>query len=92
MPHLLVAGATGAGKSVGMNVMLVSLLASEPDKVRMILIDPNALSLHHMQMCHTCSFPLSQARMRLHLFLKWVVQEMELRYEIMAQAGVRKHC
>lgn len=90
MPHLLVAGATGAGKSVGMNVMLVSLLASvSPDKVRTILIDPKRLEFAPYADVPHLLFPIVTSPYEVAPVLKWVVQEMELRYELMAQVGVR---
>lgn len=90
MPHLLVAGATGAGKSVGMNVMLTSLLASmSPDQVRMILIDPKRLEFAPYSDVPHLLFPIVTSPYEVAPVLKWVVQEMELRYEVMAQAGVR---
>jgi S-DNA-T family DNA segregation ATPase FtsK/SpoIIIE len=90
MPHLLVAGATGAGKSVGMNVMLVSLLCSKtPDEVRIILIDPKRLEFAPYADIPHLLFPIVTNPHEVSPVLKWVVQEMEQRYEVMAQAGVR---
>jgi len=90
MPHLLVAGATGAGKSVGMNVMLVSLLARcTPDKVRIILIDPKRLEFTPYADIPHLLFPIVTNPHEVAPVLKWVAGEMELRYELMAQLGVR---
>ncbi|MDQ5940353.1 MAG: segregation ATPase FtsK/SpoIIIE, family [Candidatus Dependentiae bacterium] len=90
MPHLLVAGATGSGKSVGMNVMLVSLLARvTPDKVRMILIDPKRLEFAPYADIPHLLFPIVTNPADVGPVLKWVAEEMELRYELMAQVGVR---
>ena len=90
MPHLLVAGATGAGKSVGMNVMLVSLLARvTPDKVRIILIDPKRLEFTPYADIPHLLFPIITNPTEVPPVLKWVAEEMELRYELMAQMGVR---
>jgi S-DNA-T family DNA segregation ATPase FtsK/SpoIIIE len=90
MPHLLVAGATGAGKSVGMNVMLVSLLARvTPDKVRIILIDPKRLEFTPYADIPHLLFPIITNPAEVPPVLKWVAEEMELRYELMAQMGVR---
>lgn len=90
MPHLLVAGATGSGKSVGMNVMLVSLLARvTPDKARIILIDPKRLEFTPYADIPHLLFPIITNPMEVAPVLKWVAEEMELRYELMAQMGVR---
>lgn len=90
MPHLLVAGATGAGKSVGLNSMLLSLLFSaHPDEVKLLLIDPKVLELQvydgipHL-LRPALTDPKSAAR-----GLSWVVQEMERRYRLLAENGVR---
>jgi len=90
MPHLLVAGATGAGKSVGLNTMLMSILFSaRPDEVKLLLIDPKMLELQaydgipHL-LRPVITDPKSAAR-----GLGWVVQEMEQRYKLLAEAGVR---
>jgi S-DNA-T family DNA segregation ATPase FtsK/SpoIIIE len=90
MPHLLVAGATGSGKSVGMNVMLVSLLARvTPDKVRVILIDPKRLEFTPYADIPHLLFPIITNPTEVPPVLKWVAEEMELRYELMARMGVR---
>lgn len=90
MPHLLVAGATGAGKSVGLNTMLISiLLRARPTEVRLLLIDPKMLEFQtydgipHL-LRPVITDPKSAAR-----GLSWVVQEMERRYKLLAEAGVR---
>jgi len=90
MPHLLVAGATGAGKSVSLNTMLLSLLFSaKPDEVKLLLVDPKMLELQlydgipHL-LRPVITDPKSAAR-----GLGWVVQEMERRYKVLAEAGVR---
>jgi S-DNA-T family DNA segregation ATPase FtsK/SpoIIIE len=90
MPHLLVAGATGAGKSVGLNSMLLSLLFSaRPDEVKLLLIDPKMLEFQtydgipHL-LRPVITDPKSAAR-----GLGWVVAEMERRYKLLAEAGVR---
>jgi S-DNA-T family DNA segregation ATPase FtsK/SpoIIIE len=90
MPHLLVAGATGAGKSVSLNTMLISLLLSaKPSEVKLLLIDPKMLEFQtydgipHL-LRPVITDPKSAAR-----GLSWVVQEMERRYKLLAEAGVR---
>ncbi len=90
MPHLLVAGATGAGKSVSLNTMLLSLLFSaRPDEVKLLLIDPKMLEFQtydgipHL-LRPVITDPKSAAR-----GLGWVVAEMERRYKLLAEAGVR---
>lgn len=90
MPHLLVAGATGAGKSVGLNTMLLSLLFSaRPDEVKLLLIDPKRLEFQtydgipHL-LRPVITDPKSAAR-----GLSWVVAEMERRYQLLSEAGVR---
>lgn len=90
MPHLLVAGATGSGKSVGMNVMLQSLLFScAPEKLRLILIDPKRLEFAPYADIPQLLYPIINNPHEVAPVLKWVVQEMERRYDIMAKAGVR---
>ncbi|HEY5627530.1 MAG TPA: DNA translocase FtsK 4TM domain-containing protein, partial [Nitrospira sp.] len=90
MPHLLVAGATGAGKSVGLNTMLISiLLSARPNEVKLLLIDPKMLEFQtydgipHL-LRPVITDPKSAAR-----GLGWVVAEMERRYKLLAEAGVR---
>lgn len=90
MPHLLVAGATGAGKSVSLNTMLISiLLSAKPHEVKLLLIDPKMLEFQtydgipHL-LRPVITDPKSAAR-----GLSWVVAEMERRYKLLAEAGVR---
>ncbi len=90
MPHLLVGGATGSGKSVGMNVMLLSLLCKlTPDQLKLILIDPKRLEFTPYADIPHLLFPIVTQPTRASAVLGWVVQEMEERYEAMAAAGVR---
>lgn len=89
-PHLLVGGATGSGKSVGLNVMLISLLCKlGPDDLKMILIDPKRLEFTPYAHIPHLVFPIVTQPARAAAVLSWVVQEMEARYEAMASAGVR---
>lgn len=89
-PHLLVGGATGSGKSVGLNVMLMSLLYKlSPDNLKLILIDPKRLEFTPYADIPHLLFPIVTQPAKAISVLKWVVHEMEQRYELMARAGVR---
>ena len=90
MPHLLIAGATGAGKSVMLNAVLVSLLyKSSPDEVKMILVDPKRLELGlYADLPHLLT-PIVTDPKRAGYALKWAVSEMENRYKHLAAFGVR---
>jgi DNA segregation ATPase FtsK/SpoIIIE, S-DNA-T family len=90
MPHLLVAGATGAGKSVGLNVMLTSLLTKKsPDEVRMLMIDPKMVELAVFDGIPHMLLPVVTDMKKAALALKWAVDEMERRYQLFADAGAR---
>ena len=90
MPHLLVAGTTGAGKSVGLNVMLLSLLyKASPEKVRMIMIDPKMLELSIYDGIPHLLAPVVTDMKEAANALRWCVAEMERRYRLMASLGVR---
>jgi len=90
MPHMLVAGSTGSGKSVGLNAMLVSLLCKKrPDELKVILIDPKRLEFAPYADIPHLLFPIVTNPRKAVPVLKWVVQEMEDRYDIMAQVGAR---
>jgi S-DNA-T family DNA segregation ATPase FtsK/SpoIIIE len=90
MPHLLVAGSTGSGKSVGLNAILVSLLCKlRPDQLKIILVDPKRLEFAPYADIPHLLFPIVTSPRKAIPVLKWVVQEMEERYDLMAQAGVR---
>lgn len=90
MPHLLVAGTTGSGKSVGVNVMLLSLLyKSPPEKVRMIMIDPKMLELSIYDGIPHLLTPVVTDMKDAANALRWCVAEMERRYRLMASLGVR---
>ncbi|MGZ6251268.1 MAG: DNA translocase FtsK 4TM domain-containing protein [Candidatus Chromulinivorax sp.] len=90
MPHLLIAGSTGSGKSVALNVMLVSLLCSlKPEELQLIIIDPKRLEFAAYDGIAHLIFPIVTDTKKAIPVLKWVVQTMEKRYEIMAKFGVR---
>lgn len=90
MPHLLVAGTTGAGKSVGVNVMILSLLyKSKPEDVRMIMIDPKMLELSVYEgIPHLLAEVVTDMKEAANA-LRWCVGEMERRYKLMSALGVR---
>lgn len=90
MPHLLVAGTTGSGKSVGLNAMLVSILyKSTPDDVRFIMIDPKMLELSVYDGIPHLLAPVVTDVKESANALRWSVAEMERRYRLMAAMGVR---
>ncbi|HYJ45124.1 MAG TPA: FtsK/SpoIIIE domain-containing protein, partial [Pyrinomonadaceae bacterium] len=90
MPHLLIAGATGAGKSVGINSILVSILyKARPDEVKFILIDPKRLELGLYEDIPHLATPIITDPKRAAISLKWAVAEMERRYKELAGWGVR---
>jgi len=90
MPHLLVAGTTGSGKSVGLNAMLVSILyKSSPAEVRMIMIDPKMLELSVYEGIPHLLTPVVTDMKEAANSLRWAVAEMERRYQLMSALGVR---
>jgi DNA segregation ATPase FtsK/SpoIIIE, S-DNA-T family len=90
MPHVLIAGSTGAGKSVSLNVLVTSLLMrNPPDRVRLILIDPKRVELTHYENVPHLITPVVTHPKRASEALAWAVREMELRLETLAIAGVR---
>ena len=90
MPHLLVAGTTGSGKSVALNAMILSLIfKATPDQVRMIMIDPKMLELAVYEGIPHLLAPVVTDMKEAANALRWCVAEMERRYRLMASTGVR---
>ncbi|MBN0988648.1 DNA translocase FtsK 4TM domain-containing protein [Amphritea sp. RP18W] len=90
MPHLLVAGTTGSGKSVGVNAMLLSLLfKATPDEVRLMLVDPKMLELSVYEGIPHLLAPVITDMKEAAGGLRWCVAEMERRYKLMSKMGVR---
>ena len=90
MPHLLVAGTTGSGKSVGLNCMILSLLYRlNPGQCRMIMIDPKMLELSIYDDIPHLLAPVVTEPGKAIRALKWTVEQMEERYRMMANLGVR---
>lgn len=90
MPHLMIAGTTGSGKSVGVNAMILSLLYRlSPDQCRLILIDPKMLELSTYEGIPHLMAPVVTEPAKAVTALKWTVREMERRYRSMSQLGVR---
>jgi len=90
MPHLLVAGTTGSGKSVGLNAMLISMLfKATPEELRLIMIDPKMLELSVYDNIPHLLTPVVTDMKEASNALRWCVAEMERRYRLMAAMGVR---
>ena len=90
MPHLLIAGTTGAGKSVGVNTMILSLLYRlPPDKCKLIMVDPKMLELSVYDGIPHLLTPVVTDPNKAVVALKWTVREMETRYQSMSKLGVR---
>lgn len=90
MPHLLIAGATGAGKSVCINTLICSILfKSRPDQVKFMLIDPKVVELSTYNGIPHLIAPVLHQPKRAAAALKWATNEMERRYAVFAKAGVR---
>lgn len=90
MPHVIVAGATGAGKSVGINVMLSSLLFRRaPDELRFLMIDPKVVELAPFDGIPHMLLPVVTDMKQAATALKWAVDEMERRYQLFANAGTK---
>ena len=90
MPHVIVAGATGAGKSVGLNVMLTSLLFRRtPEELRLLMIDPKVVELAPFDRIPHMLLPVVTDMKQASNALKWAVDEMERRYQLFADAGTK---
>ena len=90
MPHLLVAGTTGSGKSVAVNGMITSILFSAtPEEVRFIMVDPKQLELSIYEGIPHLLLPVVVDSKKAALALRWAVDEMERRYELLSKSGVR---
>ena len=90
MPHLLVAGSTGTGKSVSINAMILSLLyRADPHDVRLIMVDPKMLELSMYEGIPHLLLPVVTNPKKAALALNWAVREMERRYKLMSDKGVR---
>ncbi len=90
MPHVIVAGATGAGKSVGLNVMLASLLYRRtPEELRLLMIDPKVVELAPFDGIPHMLLPVVTDMKQASNALKWAVDEMERRYQLFADAGTK---
>ncbi|MGZ8919728.1 MAG: DNA translocase FtsK, partial [Limisphaerales bacterium] len=90
MPHLLIAGSTGSGKSVCINSIIASLLYKfGPDQLRFVMIDPKVVELQQYNALPHLVVPVVTDPKKVVLALRWVVNEMEKRYQIFAKVGVR---
>jgi len=90
MPHLLIAGSTGSGKSVCINSIISSLLYKfSPDQLRLVMIDPKMVELQQYNLLPHLVVPVVTDPKKVILALRWVVNEMEKRYQIFARVGVR---
>lgn len=90
MPHLLIAGATGSGKSVCMNALICSLLfKGRPDQLKILMIDPKKVELSNYNGIPHLVAPVVTEPKKAAVALRWAVSEMEKRYELFATAGVR---
>ena len=90
MPHLLIAGATGSGKSVCVNTIITSLLyKSSPEEVKLLLIDPKVVELAHYNGIPHLLSPVVTDPKKASNALNWAVNEMNKRYQLFAENGVK---
>ena len=90
MPHMLIAGATGSGKTVCVNAILASLLYKYgPDDLRLVLVDPKMVEMHYYNVLPHLVVPVVTEAKKVTLALRWCINEMEKRFQILAKAGVR---
>jgi len=90
MPHLLVAGTTGSGKSVCINALIASMLYRfTPEEMRFVIIDPKMVEMQGYQSLPHLAFPIVTDAKKVLLALRWLIDEMERRYRMFARAGVR---
>lgn len=90
MPHLLIAGATGTGKSVGLNSLICSWLMSySPDEVKFIMVDPKKLELSYYQDIPHLIYPVVTDPDKVPKVLSWAIREMERRYDLLSKAGAK---
>ena len=90
MPHLLVAGTTGSGKSVCINALIASMLFRfTPEQMRLVIIDPKMVELQAYQSLPHLAFPIVTDPKKVLLALRWLIDEMERRYRMFARVGVR---
>jgi S-DNA-T family DNA segregation ATPase FtsK/SpoIIIE len=90
MPHMLIAGATGSGKTVCVNAILASLLFKfTPDELRLVLVDPKVVEMQQYNNAPHLVVPVVTEAKKVTLALRWCINEMEKRFQILAKAGVR---
>jgi S-DNA-T family DNA segregation ATPase FtsK/SpoIIIE len=90
MPHLLVAGTTGSGKSVCINALIASMLFRfTPEELRLVIVDPKMVELQSYNSLPHLAFPIVVDPKKVMLALRWLIDEMERRYRIFARVGVR---
>ena len=90
MPHLLIAGATGTGKSVGLNCLICSwLMSCTPDEVKFLMVDPKKLELSYYQDIPHLIHPVVTDPEKVPKVLSWAIREMERRYDLLSKAGAK---
>jgi S-DNA-T family DNA segregation ATPase FtsK/SpoIIIE len=90
MPHLLIAGATGTGKSVGLNCLICSwLMSCHPDDLKLLLVDPKKLELSHYQDIPHLLHPVVTDPEKVPAVLGWAIREMERRYDLLSRVGAK---